>query len=131
MFDPNFEFQDKVLIELLDVIRFSSAETSKRLRPPKIKLAEVDREFKKIVKTIRLGKHIARTGYHYLHAKSKTVNGQINIDIQARLTSHGSKAIVTTTNWKDFVRWVDGYRICKPDNLEQWKKKYGKKRQAL
>lgn len=131
MFYPDLGIQDKTLIELLDVIRFSAAEASKRRRFLKIKLEEVDAEFKKIIRTIRLGRHIAKTGYRYLHATSKTVNGQIHINIQARLTAHGTKAIVTTTNWKDFVCWVDGYWVDKPNNLEQWKKKYGKKRQAL
>jgi len=127
MFYPDIGIQDKTLIELLDVIRFSAAEASKRNRFLKIKLQEVDAEFKKIIKTIRSGKHIAKTGYRYLHTTSKTVNGQIRINIQARLTAHGTKAIVTTANWKDFVCWVDGYWVEKPNNLEQWKKKYGKR----
>lgn len=121
-----YGFEDKTLIELLEVIRFSSAEASKRLRFPNKKLNEVDDEFKKIVKTIRNGKHIAKTGYHYLHATSTTVEGKIRINIQARLTAHGTKAIITTDNWNDFTKWVTGYWTDKPNNLEQWQRKYGK-----
>lgn len=125
----NYGFEDKTLIELLEVIRFSAAEKSKRLRYPEKKLRQVDDEFKRLVKTIRLGRHIAKTGYHYLHATSKTVDGKLKMDIQVRLSSHGTKAVVTSDNWKDFVKWVDGYWIDKPNNLEQWQKKYGKESQ--
>lgn len=121
----NYGFEDKTLIELLEVIRFTAVDASKRLRMRGYKLNEIDNEFKKIVKTIRHGKHIARTGYHYLHATSTTVDGKVIITIHARLTAHGTKAVVTTDNWKDFTKWVEGYWSDKPNNLEQWRRKYG------
>lgn len=121
----NYGFEDKTLIELLEVIRFTAVDASKRLRMHHLKLREVDDEFKKIVKTIRRGKHIAKTGYHYLHATSATVDGKVIITIHARLTAHGTKAVVTTDNWKDFTKWVEGYWSDKPDTLEQWQRKYG------
>lgn len=127
----NYGFEDKTLIELLEVIRFSAVERTKRCRLPKEKLREVDDEFKRLVKTIRLGRHIARTGYRYLHATSKIVDGKLRMGIQVRLSSHGTKAVVTTDNWKDFVKWVDGYWIDKPNNLEQWQQKYGHPSQRI
>lgn len=118
-----------MLIETLELIRILSCDNKKRMRFRNVKMSEVDSEFRRIVKTIRLRKDIAKTGYNYLKVyENKGGDKGWELHIQG-LKTHGSKVIINSGNWKEFVTWVEGYRwngIDKPCTLEEWKKKYGK-----
>lgn len=117
-----------MLHETLSIIRIMACDNKKRRRTRDIKMREVDKEFERIIKTVRLGNPIAKTGYNYLKVTEKREGEHgWELHIQA-LNTHGSKVILNQSNWKDFKDWVQGYGwnyAVKPNTMEQWKKKYG------
>lgn len=115
--------------ETLNIIRIMACDNKRRRRPRDIKMREVDKEFERIIKTVCLGKPIAKTGYNYLKTTEKH-KGEYGweLHIQA-LNTHGSKVIINRSNWDDFKNWVKGHgweAKTRPDTLEQWNRKYGK-----
>ena len=118
-----------MLHETLSIIRIMACDNKRRCRTRDIKMREVDKEFERIIKTVRLGKPIAKTGYNYLKVIEKH-EGEHGWELHIQgLNTHGSKVIVNRGNWDEFKNWVQGYGwnyVLKPDTLEQWNNQYGK-----
>jgi hypothetical protein len=119
-----------MLHETLSIIRIMACDNKKkRLRTRDVKMREVDKEFERIVKTVRLGKPIAKSGYMYLKITEKHEGEHgWELHIQA-LNTHGSKVIINQSNWNDFKNWVQGYgwnSVIRPYTMAEWKKQYGK-----
>lgn len=118
-----------MLVETLEIIRIMACDNKRRRRQRNIKLREVDDEFSRIIKTVRLGKPIAKTGYIYLKV-TETKSGETGWQLSIQgFNTHGSKVIINVDNWKEFKGWVEnsGWNYSnKPSTLDFWKRKYGK-----
>lgn len=114
------------LIEQLDIIRIVSRDAVKRNRMEHIKTREIDDEFNKLIKTVRAGKPLPKSGYQYLKYKEYDKGTDLWRIIIA--TKNGSRVILDKGNWEEFCRWVKGgwylghYR---PNTLDQYNKLKG------
>lgn len=119
-----------MMYETLSIIRIMACDNKKRMRSRDIKMREVDKEFARIIKTVRLGKPVAKTGYMYLKVTEKR-EGEHGWELHLQaFNTHGSKVIINRSNWSDFKNWVEGRGwnfICKPSTMEQWNRDYGQK----
>lgn len=117
-----------MLHETLSIIRIMACDNKNRRRLRDIKMREVDNEFDRIIKTVRLGKPIAKK-YMYLKVTEKHEGEHgWELHIQA-LNTHGSKVILNQANWQEFKNWAQGSGwnyVIRPNTMEQWKKQYGK-----